>query len=188
MNRIEEKAHTNAHGIPQMEIRSNEPLPHSQQKSGCITTHNGSQLPHQKSPTKSPSIYHLLFIIYLVATGRIELPLPNHRSGVAFGGFPTGLDTGSRPVCYPTRVATHGDATGRLFYVQTGKEVLPAGRRNKLKKISFEITDKIIKYYTYWNLNWEYKSSAICLQKKWTIKFVMKNSRKGLWINFEKID
>jgi len=26
---------------------------------------------------------------YTVATGRIELPLPNHRSGVAFGGFPT---------------------------------------------------------------------------------------------------
>ena len=71
---------------------------------------------HHKSPTKSPSIYHLLYIF--VATGRIELPLPNHRSGVAFGGFPTGLDTGSRPVCYPTRVATHGDATGRLFYVQ----------------------------------------------------------------------
>lgn len=67
---------------------------------------------HHKSPTKYPpsSIF--------VATGRIELPLPNHRSGVAFGGFPTGLDTGSRPVCYPTRVATHGDATGRLFYVQ----------------------------------------------------------------------
>ena len=66
--------------------------------------------------------YHLSLLIYspsiIVATGRIELPLPNHRSGVAFGGFPTGLDTGSRPVCYPTRVATHGDATGRLFYVQ----------------------------------------------------------------------
>ena len=61
-------------------------------------------------------IYYLSSIF--VATGRIELPLPNHRSGVAFGGFPTGLDTGSRPVCYPTRVATHGDATGRLFYVQ----------------------------------------------------------------------
>ncbi len=85
-----------------------------------------------------------------VATGRIELPLPNHRSGVAFGGFPTGLDTGSRPVCYPTRVATHGDATGRLFYVQTGKEALPAGRKNKLKrKLSFEIIDKMIKHYTY---------------------------------------
>ena len=67
--------------------------------------------------------YHLSLLIYspsiIVATGRIELPLPNHRSGVALGGFPTGLGTGSRPVCYPTRVATHGDATGRLFYVQT---------------------------------------------------------------------
>ena len=64
------------------------------------------------------------FIRIFVATGRIELPLPNHRSGVAFGGFPTGLDTGSRPVCYPTRVATHGDATGRLFYVQKYQRTL----------------------------------------------------------------
>ena len=77
-------------------------------------------------------------------------PLPNHRSGVAFGGFPTGLDTGSRPVCYPTRVATHSDATGRLFTVQTRKGARSAGRRNKLKrKLSSGITDKIIKHRTY---------------------------------------
>lgn len=66
------------------------------------------------------------------------------------GGFPTGLDTGSRPVCYPTRVATHGDATGRLFTVQTRKGARSAGRRNKLKrKLSSGITDKIIKHRTY---------------------------------------
>ena len=140
--------------------------------------------PYKISSPRPSVIYHL-FCRY--RENRTPAP-ENHRSGVAFGGFPTGLDTGSRPVCYPTRVATHGDATGRLFYVQEWKGARAAGRRNKLKKISFEITDKIIKYYTYWNLNWEYKSSAICLQKKWTIKFVMKNSWEGLWINFEKID
>ena len=91
------------------------------------------------------------FCFTFVTTGRIELPLPNHHSGIAFGGFPTGLDTGSRPVCYPTRVATHGDATGRLFYVQEWKGARSARRRNKLKrKLSFGMIDKIIKRRTYW--------------------------------------
>ena len=128
-----------------------------------------------------PSIIYYLSSIF-VATGRIELPLPNHRSGVAFGGFPTGLDTGSRPVCYPTRVATHGDATGRLFYVQEWKGARSAGRRNKLKrKLSSGITDKIIKHRTYWKFE---LIVQICRQyvyppKKRTIKFVIKNSWGG---------
>ena len=74
-----------------------------------------------------------------VATGRIALPLPNHRSGVAFGGFPTGLGTGSRPVCYPTRVATHGDATGRLFYVQSPEGTMPTGGNKSRIKNKAEI-------------------------------------------------
>ena len=46
-------------------------------------------------------------------------PAPrNHCSDVAFGGFPTGHEkSSSHSVCYPICVATHGDATGRLFYV-----------------------------------------------------------------------
>ena len=106
-------------------------------------------LHHKSLQNLLPSIIYYLSSIF-VATGRIELPLPNHRSGVAFGGFPTGLDTGSRPVCYPTRLATHGDATGRLFTVQTRKGARSAGRRNKLKrKLSFGMIDKIIKRRTY---------------------------------------
>ena len=50
--------------------------------------------------------------------------------------------------------------------------------------------DKIIKRRTYWKFE---LIVQICRQyvykkKKRTIKFVMKNSREGLWINFEKID
>ena len=121
------------------------------------------------------------FCFTFVTTGRIELPLPNHHSGIAFGGFPTGLDTGSRPVCYPTRVATHGDATGRLFYVQEWKGARSAGRRNKLKrKLSFRMIDKIIKHRTYWKFE---LIVQICRQyvykKKRTIKFVIKNSWGG---------
>ena len=129
------------------------------------------------------------FCFTFVTTGRIELPLPNHHSGIAFGGFPTGLDTGSRPVCYPTRVATHGDATGRLFYVQEWKGARSARRRNKLKrKLSSGITDKIIKHRTYWKFE---LIVQICRQyvyppKKRTIKFVMENSWGKLMNKFWK--
>ena len=100
-----------------------------QQKHPAVEIH--LQFTICKSPNLSP---HLWFI--LVATGRIELPLPNHRSGVAFGGFPTGLDTGSRPVCYPTRVATHGDATGRLFYVPKSTEQAKRDQNQHKPKIT----------------------------------------------------
>ena len=49
--------------------------------------------------------------------------------------------------------------------------------------------DKIIKRRTYWKFELIVQiRRQYVYKKKRTIKFVMKNSREGLWINFEKID
>lgn len=79
-------------------------------------------------------------LFFIGTAGRIELPLPDHNGDVAFGGFPTREHfSDSHSVYYPICVATHGDATGRLFNVQNFQRALIIRDVNNVKSYRYNI-------------------------------------------------